>query len=172
MVLRLVGSDVVHMDKGTYMWIQLTHFAIETEQDDRSLLASLIASPGYVHDYASPFESKAEVTEPAIHGRWWRSEIRADLFQPCTTGNAEALIQAWANDQELTDPGFKQPPEIQQRIQEVYALLRAGAVYRLDNPGREAEHEYGWVTGQLGFHEFVVIDRKSATVHVVVASDD
>jgi hypothetical protein len=30
MTLRLVGSDIVHMDKGTFMGIQLTHFAIET----------------------------------------------------------------------------------------------------------------------------------------------
>jgi hypothetical protein len=27
--LCLVGSGIVHMDKGTRIWIQLTHFAIE-----------------------------------------------------------------------------------------------------------------------------------------------
>lgn len=37
MTLPLVGSDIVHMDDGTFMWIQLTHFAIATAQDDRSL---------------------------------------------------------------------------------------------------------------------------------------
>ena len=64
MTLRLVDSDIVHMDKGTFMWIQLTHLAIETAQDDRSLLASLISSPAYAHDYASPFDAAAVVTEP------------------------------------------------------------------------------------------------------------
>jgi hypothetical protein len=82
---------MVHMDAGTYMWIQLTNFDIQAAQDDRSLLASLIASPGYAHDYASPFDADAVVTEPAIHGRWWRSSIHPDFFEPCTPADAESL---------------------------------------------------------------------------------
>jgi hypothetical protein len=78
MTLRLVGSDIVHMDKGTFMWIRLTHFAIETAQDDRSLLASLIASPEYAHDYTGSFDAAAVVTEPAVHGRWWHSSIHPE----------------------------------------------------------------------------------------------
>ncbi|BCB83503.1 hypothetical protein [Phytohabitans suffuscus] len=95
MTLRLVGSDIVHMDEGTFMWVQLTHFAVETAQDDRSLLASLIASAGYAHDYASPFDADAVAAEPAIHGRWWRSSIHADSFQPWTAADAESLLRAW-----------------------------------------------------------------------------
>lgn len=90
--LRLVGSEIVHMDKGTRMWIQLVHLSYETAQVDRSLLASL--------------------------------------------------------------------------------LLRSGDLYKLDNPGAEDEHEYGCVTGSMGFHEFVVIDQNKRSVHLVVASDD
>lgn len=172
MTLRLVDSEIVHMDKGTSMWIQLTHFAIETAQDDRSLLASLIASPAYAHDYASPFDAATEVTEPAAHGRWWRSSIHPELFMPWTASDAESLIQDWADDQDWIDPGFRQPPAVQRRLQDVYALLRSGNPYKLDNPGAEDEHEYGLVTGGMGFHEFVVIDRTRRSIHVVVASDD
>jgi hypothetical protein len=43
-MLRLVGSDIVHLDDGTCMWIDLRHFAIETEAGDLPLLASLVAS--------------------------------------------------------------------------------------------------------------------------------
>jgi hypothetical protein len=172
MTLRLVGSDIVHMSKGTFMWIQLTHFAIETAQDDGSLLASLVASAGYAHDYASPFDAGAVVTEPAIHGRWWRSSIHAELFKPWTATNAQSLLRSWADEQEWTDPGFRQPPAVQGRLQDVYALLQSGVLYKLDNPGVENEHEYGFVTGGMGFHEFVVIDRSSRSVHLVVASDD
>lgn len=172
MTVRLVDSDIVHMDRGAFMWIQLTHFAVETDQDDRSLLASLIASPAYAHDYASPFDAAAAVTEPAVHGRWWRSSIHPERFMPWTASDAESLIQDWADDQDWTDPGFRQPPAVQRRLQDVYALLRSGDLYKLDNPGAEDEHEYGAVTGGMGFHEFVVIDRDRRTVHVVVASDD
>lgn len=88
---------------------QLTHFAIETAQDDRSLLSSLIASPAYAHDYASPFDAAAVVTEPAVHGRWWRSSIHPELFMPWKASDAESLIQGWADDQDWTDPDFRQP---------------------------------------------------------------
>ena len=170
MTLRLVGSDIVHMDKGTFMWIQLTHFAIVTAQDDRSLLASLIASPAYAHDYASPFDAAAVVTEPAVHGRWWRSSIHPELFMPWTAADAESLIQDWTGN--WTDLDYRPPPAVQRRLQDVYDLLRSGDLYKLDNPGAEDEHEYGYVTGGMGFHEFVVIDRNRGSVHVVVASDD
>jgi hypothetical protein len=170
MALRLIGSDLVHMDEHTYMWIDLRHFAYETAQDDRSLLASLIANPAYAHDYASPFDPAEVVTEPAVHGRWWRDSIHPELFTPWTASDAQALIQNWADNQNWTDPNFRQPPEVQQRLQNVYALLRAGDLYKLDNPS--AEHDWGWVVGTKGFHEFVVIDRSKHRVHLVVAADD
>jgi hypothetical protein len=172
MTLRLVDADMIPMDKSTWMWIQLTRFALETAQDDRSLLAVLIASPGYAHDYASPFDAAAAVTEPAVHGRWWRSSIHPELFIPWTAHDAESVIQGWADHQDRADPDFRQPPDVQGRLQDVYALLRSGDLYKLDNPGPEDEHEYGSVTGGMGFHEFVVIDRNRRSVHVVVASDD
>lgn len=172
MALRLVGFEVVHMDRGTFMWIQLTHFAVKEAQDDCSLLTSLVASDGYAHDYASPFDGEASVSEPAIHGRWWRSSIHADAFEAWAAGDAASLLQSWADNQDWTDPDFRQPPPVQEQLKEVYALLRTGELYKLVNPGSEYEHEYGFVTGQLGFHEFVVIDRSRHLVHVVVASDD
>jgi hypothetical protein len=172
MTLRLVGSGTVHLGEGTFMWVQLTHFAIEAAQDDRALLASLIASPGYAHDYASPFDPAAVVIEPAVHGRWQRASIHPERFTPWTAPAAESLIQGWADDQDWTDPDFRQPSDVQRRLQDVYLLLRSGALYKLDNPGTEDEHEYGLVTGGMGFHEFVVIDRSNGSVHVVVATDD
>jgi hypothetical protein len=113
-----------------------------------------------------------EAIEPAVHGRWWRSSIHPELFLRWTAPDAESLIQDWADNQDWTDPGFCQPPAVQQRLQDVYALLRSGDLYKLDNPGAEDEHDWGWVTGTKGFHEFVVIDRTRRSVHLVVASDD
>jgi hypothetical protein len=172
MTLSVTGSDIVHMETGTYMWVQLTHFTIEANQDDHLLPSALIASPGYAHDYASPFDAETTPDEPAIHGRWWRSELHPDLFHPCTPGEAKAAIQAWAAAPFVEEHAFKPSPEIQRGLEAVYALLDSGRVYRLSNPGKEAEHEYGFVTGGMGFHEFVVIDERTSTAHVVVASDD
>lgn len=160
------------MGGGTFMSIQLTRFAIDPSQDDRSLLASLIASSGYAHDYASPFGAEAVATLAAVHGRWWRSAIHVARFEPWAPTAAESVLQVWADDQLWADLGFPSTACRSTRLHAVGSLLRSGDLYRLNNPGAEAEHEYGWVTGGLGFYEFVVIDRNIRTLHVIVASDD
>ncbi|MDT4893698.1 MAG: hypothetical protein QOE97_2733 [Pseudonocardiales bacterium] len=70
------------------------------------------------------------------------------------------------------DAGFTQPLEVQRRLSDVYALLRSGRVYELDNPPAECEHDYGWVMGGAGFHEFAVIDGTGHTASLVVTCDD
>jgi hypothetical protein len=52
-----------------------------------------LASPAYAHDYASPFDAAVVVTEPAVHGRWWRSSIHPELFMPWTASGAESLME-------------------------------------------------------------------------------
>ena len=172
MTLRLLGSEIVHMDPSTTLWIQLTEFALDPGQSDHEVITDLIAAPGYAHDYASPVETRPVVTEPAVHGRWWRSSITTESFAPCTAASAEGRLQSWADEQEWTEPSFRQPPDVQRRLQDVCALLRTGVLYELRNPGADQEHDYGFVTGSLGFHEFLVIDRSAHRTRVVVASDD
>lgn len=171
-VLQLVGSDIVHLDKNTFMWVQMTHFAIDVDQEDAEILASLISSPDYAHDYASPFPSASAPFGKPIHGRWVLDAINVGRFEATTADRAEADLHSWANEQEWTDPGYPQPPDVMHRLQALYSLLRTGDVYKLHNPGSEAEHDYGFVTGGTGFHEFIVIDRGTRTLHVLVASDD
>ena len=116
--LPVIAADIVHLDKNTFMWVQLTHFG-EAPKGDMSAIAALIASPG-------------------------------------TRTTMTPLSTSSSNRSNLT----------------VFDLLPVGKVYTLSNPGDDAMHDYGAVTGGLGFHEFVVIDRANGTVHVVVASDD
>jgi hypothetical protein len=170
MPLHFLSSDLVQMDQGTYMWVLLTHFAIEAAQEDGSLLAALIESRGYAHDYASPFKLRDPV-EPAVHGRWWRDKITPALFTLWPAAEAQSLLRAWANDQDADEP-MTPSPEVELRLQDLYTLLESGQLYKLNNPGTEAEHDYGWVTGKGGFHEFVVIDRAKDEAIVLVAYDD
>ncbi|MFK0005183.1 hypothetical protein [Paenarthrobacter sp. NPDC090522] len=174
MTLPFVGDDIVHLDSGTFMWVQLTHFLIGPAQNDQAILERLIESPGYQHDYASPFPSRggSELRARGIHGRWRIDAIHPDLFEPSTAEAAKAEIKVWANDQDWTDPEYSQPADAIQRLETIYPVLDSGRVLKLCNPPREAEHDYGFVTGNGGFHEFIVIDRTLHTLHVIVASDD
>lgn len=174
MTLALIGDGTVHLGPGTFMWIALTHFLIDPGQDNQSILESLIKSPGYQHDHASPYSpdggDKAQAA--GIHGPWRVDAIHPGLFEPSTAEAAKAEIDAWANDQDWTDPEFSQPADAIQRLGTVYSILGSGPVLKLRNPPREDEHDYGFVTGSLGFHEFIVIDRTLRILHVIVASDD
>src|SRR5512139_2361201 len=89
MALPLVGSNIIHLDRNPFMWVQLTQSLIDPAQADRSLLASLIASSGYAHDYASPFQSDSAPFGQPIHGRWRLTAIHPDLFEPTTARRAE-----------------------------------------------------------------------------------
>lgn len=169
--LPVIGADIVHLDKNTFMWVQLTHFG-EVPEGDSFAIAALIASPGYAHDYASPLHIERQPVGRRVHGRWWLDAIEAANFEPTTAMEAEDRIRSWVNDQDWIDPSYRQPLDVLQRLQPVFDLLRTGNVYALPNPGDDAMHDYGASTGGLGFHEFVVIDRAHGTVHVVVASDD
>lgn len=155
------------MAEGTYMWMQVAHFAIDAEEDDLALIAELIRTPEYAYDYASPFETRAAVFEPTVHERWWRDRISPDLFERCSSDDAERVIESWADNQDFT-----QPSAVQQRLHDVFSLLRLGSVYRLVNPDALSEHDYGWVTGFGGFHDFVVISREDRTINLIVATDD
>ena len=71
-----------------------------------------------------------------------------------------------------TIPATAIPPAIHARLRQVYDLSGTGPLDKLRNPGTQEECEYGFVTGNGGFHEFVVFDRSSKRLHSVVASDN
>lgn len=173
MSLRLIGSHATHLGPQTYMWVDVMSFAVEEGLSDADVLEALVSSEAYARSYQSPLDSTSEVVEPAVHGRWWRSGVTANLFELCSSEDAEAILQRWADDQDWTDPEYQQPADAQERLRRIYELLRQGILYRLANPGPEQEHPSGWVVGGItGFHEFVAIDRVRGSAHLVVASDD
>ena len=135
--LPVIGADIVHLDRHTFMWVQLTHFG-QAPESDTSALAALIASPGYDHDYASLFQveqgparSVDEHLYPPLHGRWWLSAIDVGGFALTTAAEAEKRIRSWANDQNWIDSSYRQPPAVFRRLQPVFDLLRVGNVYTL-----------------------------------------
>lgn len=162
------------MGPSTYMWLGLLTFRFDdVRSDDPSLLRSLVTDRHYVHDYASPFDPDAVHEGRPVHGRWWLSAITADAFEPSSFEEGDTILRAWANDDpEWTDPTFRQPADAMYRLESVMGRLRTGAVYRLRNPAASEVHEYGWVVGTHGIHEFVVIDREASLLTLIVASDD
>jgi hypothetical protein len=164
-VLTFVGCELVHLDEGTYCWVNIKRFAIgDVDADDRSLLAALIGDRQYCDHYAG--QDPAEQDQHDLHGPYWLRAIKPESFQASSREEAEQTIQTWADDPE------PQSAHTQARLRgTVYPLLN-GKIYRLPDMRDHAAHEWGWVVGSGGFHEFVVINRDHRTVALVVASDD
>ncbi|WP_420368789.1 hypothetical protein [Curtobacterium sp. L1-20] len=174
MGVALEGSELFHMAGSTFMWVQTTHFAVTGADgaSDEDLLGELLAADGYGHDYASPFPGGNTEGPVAVHGPWRLDSIGPTSFTPTTAADAATVLRTWSTDQAWTDPDFRQPADVVERLEALIRWLGTGTLHHLRNPGPEAEHDYGWVTGGNGFHEFVRIDRTARRISVVVASDD
>jgi hypothetical protein len=170
MPLRFTGARHLPMGDNTFMWIQVTSYDF-TGESDEALLTAMIGSEQYAYDYASPFDGHATHENEAVHGRWFRDRVKPERFRRCSVVEAAEVIRAWSEDG-WVEPDYRLPQEALDHLAAVQERFSQGALYRLDNPGEDDEHEYGFVTGAEGFHEFVVIDRAASTLDLIVATDD
>jgi hypothetical protein len=156
--------DVFINFRTTRQWVLIKLFALPPDTDDHALLQLLIHHERYRDSYAAPEFRDAGT----IHGPYWLYAITPELFLPASAADAEAQIRAWAEDAAPLADGDRAALE-----DEVYPRI-AGATgrYQLPDIRAAAEHDWGYVVGSSGFHEFVLIDRVTNSVALLVASDD
>jgi hypothetical protein len=172
MSLRFAGSAYLPLGEDTFMWVLTVSFAVSASPTNRAVIQSIIQAPQYGYDFASPFDGYAASPTPDLHGRWWRRHIGVEQFEACSAVAAVDVVRRWATEQEWAEADFALPPEVLEKLEDVYADLLRGVVYQLRNPSVECEHEYGWVPGGMGFHEFIVIDTDRHEAKLIVACDD
>ena len=163
--LEFVGSDLVHMDKGTFMWVSIKVFRCDPDSSDEALLTALIAHRQYRDHYAGG--DPEDQAQDDLHGPYWLAAITPTSFSPTDIRAATHEIQAWADDYRV------QGDESQERLaSQVFPFLAGEQIYRLEDLRETAQHEWGWVVGNAGFYEYVVIDRSNSRLSLLVASDD
>ncbi|AXE37291.1 hypothetical protein [Acidipropionibacterium virtanenii] len=169
--VRFASTELVHMDRNTYMWVDLMHFSVDPGATDHQILTALMDAHEYHTMYIFGDGEFAE--DPPVHASWAVKDLDTTMFRPTDAASAQGIILAWANWTE-DERHYTQSRETMSRLNsEVLAYLRPGDVYEFHPPeGEEAMYGCGWILGQGGFHEFVVIDRDSSSLHVIVASDD
>jgi hypothetical protein len=163
---QLVFEDhaLIHIHNGGYQWIDVQIFAFPTAIDDAAVMGLLIRHVRYRHGYANPEYRDAKI----IHGPYWLEAISVESFSPVSPVSAEALITTWAN-YDAAVPASDYPVLDKQ----VYGPIRdASSVYQLADLRETAEHDWGYVVGLTGFHEFVVINSHTGRLTLIVASDD
>lgn len=167
--VRYLRDEAHPLGDNTFSGLDVTTFAIlDGAAPDADLVAGLLEQPQYAHDYASPLNPLWHFLDEPVHGRWLLTEITPDRFRPCTGEEADEVLRGWAGQYW----GDEFPEQARAALATASELLRRGTLLRLDNPGQDARSPEIVLTGSNGFHEFLVVDRERAELHVVVATDD
>lgn len=162
---RLVYQGEVFINFQTSrQWVSIKLFDLPADTDDDAVLALLIGHVRYRDSYGGTGDKDMK----DIHGPYWLNAISPQVFSRVSAADAEALIRTWAD---YTVPLTADDRAAMER--EVYPRMQhAASCYQLPDLRETALHEWGSSVGSDGFHEFVLIDRQSDTVALVVASDD
>jgi hypothetical protein len=164
---RLVyqGKEFINFRNHTYQWVSIKLFALPADTDDYAVLQLLISHVHYRDSYGGTGDKDMET----IHGPYWLDAVTPEVFSPASATDAEALIRTWAEYAAPLPDARREEME-----HELYPRIRsATSCYRLPDLRDVAEHDWGSSVGSItGFFEFVLIDRRSGSVALVVASDD
>jgi hypothetical protein len=169
--LRFTGETLMHVPS-SYAWISTKRFDFPAALVDDQLLGALISHAQYTDTYAGG--AVDESAPGPNHGPYVLDAISVSTFIRTTARDARQQLSDWAQRCAVEGRPATQT--------ELNAFLSHGlpmalgdpeaVVYELPDLRSVAEHDWGWVVGQDGFHEFIVIDRTTLTLGLIVASDD
>ena len=75
-MLEFVGSDLVHMDEGTFMWVSVKTSRCDPDASDEDLLAALIADRQYRDHHVG--QAPKEQAPYDLHGPYWLAAHHAE----------------------------------------------------------------------------------------------
>jgi hypothetical protein len=159
--VTFVSHDIVHF-RPYDTWVDLKYFAIRSEASDTTLLAHLIEHEQYHDHYAGQDPT-------SLHGPYRLDAITPATFESVSSQAAREELRGWVSS--WVDP--EDGPEVEATLAaEILPRLDGDALLRLPDLRQSAEHEWGWVVGNAGFIEVVIIDGEPAMLTLLVASDD
>lgn len=169
--LDFVDAGLVHVP-ASHSWISTKRFRFRGSGTDHDLLESLIGHQQYADHYAG--QAVEEQTHASVHGPYELAAISVATFVRSTASIARARLTEWATGCAMNGEGTA-PTELAHFL--AYELpislaQSAASFYELPDIRERAGHDWGWVVGSQGFHEFVAIDRDALQLTLIVASDD
>jgi hypothetical protein len=157
------GQVCIKFNNSTYQWVDIKLFKLaDLHIADQAALKLLLQHVHYPDSYAGTKATRSQ------HGPYRLDAITANSFTIVDTVSAEATLRTWAEQDAPLDEVARDQVE-----RELYPRIRTAACcYRLNDLGEESKHDWAEVVGSGGFHEFVLIDRLTGILALVVASDD
>ncbi|NYJ36316.1 hypothetical protein [Nocardiopsis aegyptia] len=129
---------------------------------DRDLLAALIGHEQFRDAYAGAGVHPDETR----HGSYWLSLVTPDVYETVSREKSAHVLREWVN--QYGDVPADLAAELEREVFD--RVRRADHVFYLNGLGEEAFHDWGGVHDQ--FHEFVITDRSTGRITLLVATDD
>ena len=162
-VLQGYEHSLVRFDDHSHRWADIKRFAWSGAEEDRQVLAALIASPPYRDTYVSPDSNERDAG--TVHGPYQVTGISPLNFEHVTPEAAEAVVSEFVN----LDPSPPTPEVLDEIESLIVARLHGAACYRLR---RIAEAEHDWASILWEFRELVAISRDRSEVVLIVMAID
>ncbi|MET8809195.1 hypothetical protein [Streptomyces sp. NPDC004546] len=146
-----------------FRWVDVKQLRFSAGSiDDRELVAALIGHEQFRDDYAGG----GVLPEGLRHGPYWLRLITPDVYEPISQEKAVQILREWV------DPLWDVPTKLEEDLQRevLDRLAAADGIYYLSELGDEAIHDWGRVHDY--FHEFVLTDRSTRQITLIVAADD
>lgn len=168
--LEFVGEDLA-VERPARCWISTKRFRFSSSLNDEALLLALLDDRQYADHYAGG--TPETQGEHQAHGPYRRAAIVLASFELVSGEQALTTVNDWAVSwvEPAADPASSPLSAPMQGA--IEPLERPGVqIYQLTGIDDDARHDWGWVVGTHGFHEFVVIDGAQSSIDLLVASDD
>lgn len=146
-----------------YRWVDIRRFRRRSDTArHEDVLAELIGHVQFRDGYAGDGVD----VNGTRHGPYWIGTITPAAYAPISPAAAADLLGTWAGQYGDVPSGLDAALN-----SHVFGPLRtATALYRLDDLGEKAFHDWGGI--HVDFHELVLIDADAGTVTLLVAADD
>ncbi|AXX30909.1 hypothetical protein KCV87_02335 [Actinosynnema pretiosum subsp. pretiosum] len=145
-----------------YRWVHVGWFTLTApDAGDHEVLEALVAHERFRNAHAGGG------VEPhgTRHGPYWLENVTAASYEPTTTTAALDVLTAWATRYDpLPDALAQALASPHERV-----LPPTATAHHLRDLG-QGGHDWGGVHDE--FHEFVSVDRVTATVALMVSADD
>jgi hypothetical protein len=99
-----------------------------------------------------------------LHGPYRLDAITPGVFEPMTAQTAGDELRDWVASWVVAE---EDGPQVDATLAaQVLPRLNGDTFLRLPDLRETSEHDWGWVVGQTGFHEFVIIDPRRDNAHL------
>lgn len=166
----LAGDDLVHMDRGSNMWVRVVTFReANLPPGSTEAIREVMSWLWFDYDGIGDIDT---ATRRRIHAGRHLDALDHDSYVLISPAQARGRLERWANEFGPDDTGAQSPAAVARLSENVHPLFGQGDVYLLTPPAEEHRDDYCVLGWNSDIVDFLVLDRAHDQVHWILATDD